>query len=79
MCIYLPMIAELPVAMLACARIGAVHSVVFAGFSAESLAQRIEDCKCNVILTCNGDLVFSDLPPVEANLGLFSKIEFNSR
>lgn len=57
-CIYLPMIAELPVAMLACARIGAVHSVVFAGFSAESLAQRIEDCKCNVILTCNGDQAF---------------------
>mmetsp|Transcript_8924 Transcript_8924/g.26779 ORF Transcript_8924/g.26779 Transcript_8924/m.26779 type:complete len:721 (-) Transcript_8924:858-3020(-) len=52
-CIYLPMIAELPIAMLACARIGAVHSVVFAGFSAESLAQRIEDCKSNVILTCN--------------------------
>lgn len=52
-CIYLPMLAELPIAMLACARIGAVHSVVFAGFSAESLAQRIEDCKTNVILTCN--------------------------
>ena len=54
-CIYLPMIAELPIAMLACARIGAVHSVVFAGFSSESLAQRIEDCKSNVLLTCNGE------------------------
>jgi len=42
--IYLPMICELPIAMLACARIGAVHSVVFAGFSAESLAQRVVDC-----------------------------------
>jgi acetyl-CoA synthetase len=42
--IYLPMIAELPIAMLACARIGAVHSVVFAGFSADALAQRIQDC-----------------------------------
>jgi acetyl-CoA synthetase len=44
--IYLPMLCELPIAMLACARIGAVHNVVFAGFSAESLAQRIQDCKC---------------------------------
>jgi len=51
--IYLPMLAELPIAMLACARIGAVHSVVFAGFSAESLAQRIIDCKPKVLLTCN--------------------------
>ena len=54
MSIYMPMVAELPIAMLACARIGAVHSVVFAGFSAESLAQRIDDCRCNVLLTCNG-------------------------
>ncbi len=52
--IYMPMVAELPIAMLACARIGAVHSVVFAGFSAESLAQRIDDCRCDVLLTCNG-------------------------
>ncbi|XP_024389050.1 acetyl-coenzyme A synthetase, chloroplastic/glyoxysomal [Physcomitrium patens] len=49
--IYMPMLAELPIAMLACARIGAVHSVVFAGFSAESLSQRILDCKPNIILT----------------------------
>ncbi|KAJ8434954.1 hypothetical protein Cgig2_025990 [Carnegiea gigantea] len=51
--IYLPMLMELPIAMLACARIGAVHSVVFAGFSAESLAQRIMDCKPKVVLTSN--------------------------
>nr|XP_010942302.1 acetyl-coenzyme A synthetase, chloroplastic/glyoxysomal [Elaeis guineensis] len=51
--IYLPMLMELPIAMLACARIGAVHSVVFAGFSAESLAQRILDCKPKVVITCN--------------------------
>lgn len=44
--VYLPMIAELPIAMLACARIGALHTVVFAGYSAEALAQRISDCKC---------------------------------
>lgn len=43
--IYLPMVCELPIAMLACARIGAIHNVVFAGFSAEALAQRIQDCK----------------------------------
>ena len=45
-CIYLPMIPELPVAMLACARIGAVHSVVFGGFSADSLRNRILDSSC---------------------------------
>ena len=43
--IYMPMVCELPIAMLACARIGAVHSIVFGGFSAESLAQRMENCK----------------------------------
>lgn len=51
--IYLPMLMELPIALLACARIGAIHSVVFAGFSAESLAQRIVDCKPMVVITCN--------------------------
>ena len=52
--IYAPMLCELPIAMLACARIGAVHSVVFAGFSAESLASRIEDCKARVVITTSG-------------------------
>ncbi|PPD98548.1 hypothetical protein GOBAR_DD04457 [Gossypium barbadense] len=51
--VYLPMLMELPITMLACARIGAVHSVVFAGFSSESLAQRIVDCKPKVVITCN--------------------------
>ncbi|KAJ0053775.1 hypothetical protein Pint_02465 [Pistacia integerrima] len=51
--IYLPMLMELPIAMLACARIGAVHSIVFAGFSAESLSQRIMDCKPKAVITCN--------------------------
>lgn len=46
--IYMPMVVELPVIMLACARIGAVHSVVFGGFSAEALADRIMDSKPNV-------------------------------
>jgi len=51
--IYLPMIPEAAVAMLACARIGAVHSVVFAGFSAEALAGRIEDCGSKIIITAD--------------------------
>ncbi|KAK8676006.1 hypothetical protein V6N13_034061 [Hibiscus sabdariffa] len=51
--VYLPMLLELPITMLACARIGAVHSVVFAGFSSDSLAQRIVDCKPKVVITCN--------------------------
>ncbi|CAI5444563.1 unnamed protein product [Caenorhabditis angaria] len=52
--LYLPMIPELAVAMLACARIGAMHSVVFAGFSAESLSARIVDAQCKVLVTADG-------------------------
>ncbi|MBI4196442.1 MAG: acetate--CoA ligase [Deltaproteobacteria bacterium] len=52
--IYMPMIPELPVALLACARIGAIHSVIFGGFSAESLKDRIVDAGCRVILTSDG-------------------------
>jgi len=55
-CIYLPMIPELPVAMLACARIGAIHSVVFGGFSAESLSDRINDSSCRMLITSNVSL-----------------------
>ncbi len=51
--IYLPMITELTVAMLACARIGAIHSVVFGGFSADSLRDRILDCGCTFLVTCD--------------------------
>jgi acetyl-CoA synthetase len=54
--IYLPMIPELPVAMLACARIGAIHSVVFGGFSAEALAGRINDAACKLLITSNTSL-----------------------
>ena len=53
-CIYLPMIPELAISVLACARIGAVHSVVFAGFSATALASRIQDCTCKLIITADG-------------------------
>jgi acetyl-CoA synthetase len=52
--IYMPMIPELPVAMLACARIGAPHSVVFGGFSADSLSGRINDAECKVLVTADG-------------------------
>lgn len=53
-CIYLPMIPELAVSVLACARIGAIHSVVFAGFSASALATRINDSNCKMVITSDG-------------------------
>lgn len=53
-CIYMPMIPEAVIAMLACARIGAIHSVVFGGFSAASLSGRIQDCDCNILITADG-------------------------
>ena len=53
-CIYVPMIPELAVATLACARIGAIHSVVFAGFSSTALATRINDCECKMVITADG-------------------------
>ncbi len=53
-CIYMPMIPELPVAMLACARIGAAHSVVFGGFSADSLSDRIDDASAKLLITADG-------------------------
>lgn len=53
-CIYLPMIPELAISVLACARIGAVHSVVFAGFSATALATRINDCDCKMVICSDG-------------------------
>jgi len=55
-CIYMPMVLELPVAMLACTRIGAIHSIVFGGFSADSLADRINDSKCKILVTSNVSL-----------------------
>lgn len=53
-CIYMPMVPELAIAVLACARIGAVHSVVFGGFSAQSIADRINDAQCKVVITSDG-------------------------
>lgn len=53
-CIYMPMIPQLAIAALACARIGVIHSVVFAGFSANSLADRIKDCDATMVITSDG-------------------------
>src|SRR5215831_12251146 len=65
--IYLPMIPELAFATLACARIGAIHSVVFGGFSPESLAGRIADCKSNVIITADEGVRGGRKVPLKAN------------
>ena len=53
-CIYMPMVPELAIAVLACARIGAIHSVVFGGFSAQSISDRIQDAQCNIVVTADG-------------------------
>ena len=53
-CIYMPMVPELAIAVLACARIGAIHSVVFGGFSFKSLSDRIQDADCNIVITADG-------------------------
>eukprot|EP00798_Chlamydomonas_sp_ICE-L_P012743 gene12743-15992_t len=72
--IYMPMIPELPAVMLACARIGAVHSVVFAGFSSESLASRIRDSSAKVVVTTTGskrgpkDILLKDIVDDALNL-----------
>src|SRR5438105_2152146 len=66
--IYLPMIPEAAYAMLACARIGAIHSVVFAGFSPDSLAQRITDCQSKVVITADEGLRGGKKVPLKANV-----------
>jgi acetyl-CoA synthetase len=66
--IYMPMIPEAAVSMLACARIGAIHSVVFGGFSPDSLAGRIEDCKSNVIVTADEGVRGGRKIPLKANV-----------
>jgi acetyl-CoA synthetase len=64
--IYLPMIPELPIAMMACARIGAIHSVVFGGFSADSLRDRILDSKCSALITADTGLRSGKPVPLKA-------------
>ncbi len=65
--IYMPMIPELAVAMLACARIGAIHSIVFGGFSAEALSDRILDSLCKVLITADGVMRGSKAVPLKEN------------
>ncbi len=64
-CIYMPMVPELEIAVLACARIGAIHSVVFGGFSAQSIADRIQDASCNIIITADGGYRGTKLVPLK--------------
>src|SRR3990167_1917419 len=72
-CIYLPMIPEAAIAMLACARIGAIHSVVFAGFSAESLKTRIIDAKCSMVITANVGIRDKKIIPLKKNVDIALK------
>ncbi len=65
--IYMPMVVEAPVAMLACARIGAIHSVVFGGFSPDSLANRIQDCESEFVITADEGLRGGRTVPLKAN------------
>ncbi len=64
-CLYMPMVPELAYAVLACARIGAIHSVVFAGFSSKSLADRINDAQCSIVLTADGGFRGSKITPLK--------------
>ncbi len=64
-CLYMPMVLELSIAVLACARIGAIHSVVFAGFSAKSLSDRINDAECTVLITSDGGFRGNKITPLK--------------
>src|SRR5690606_15427092 len=66
--IYLPMVPEAAIAMLACARIGAIHSIVFAGFSPEAVGSRIEDCDSDVVITADEGLRGGKHIPLKANV-----------
>src|ERR1044071_3588434 len=66
--IYLPMVPQAAIAMLACTRIGAVHSVVFGGFSAQSVADRIFDCQAKLVITCDGGFRRGAVVPLKKNV-----------
>ena len=66
--IYMPMIPEAAVAMLACTRIGAIHSIVFGGFSPDALAGRIQDCDSNIVITADAGMRGGKLVPLKANV-----------
>ena len=68
--IYMPMIPETAIAMLACARIGAVHSVVFGGFSPDALAGRIHDCESNIVITADEGVRGAKVVPLKANVDM---------
>ncbi len=68
--IYMPMIPELPIAMLACARIGAIHSVVFGGFAAEALAERNNDAQATMVITADGGWRRGKIVPLKENVDL---------
>ena len=77
--IYMPMVIEAAFAMLACARLGATHSVVFGGFAAKELANRIDDCRPKLIITCSSGIepgkIIKYVPIVEEALSLCQKFD----
>ncbi len=67
-CIYMPMILESVIAILACARVGAIHSVVFGGFSAQALSDRIQDASCKLVITTDGAFRWAKVIPMKATV-----------
>ncbi|MCZ2396219.1 MAG: acetate--CoA ligase [Chitinophagales bacterium] len=72
-CIYMPMVTELAIAMLACARIGAIHNIVFGGFSAKSIRDRIEDSQCTFVITADG--VYRGAKPIDLKSAVDAALE----
>jgi len=77
-CIYMPMVVEAAVAMLACARIGAIHSVVFGGFAPQSLADRINDCEASVVITADQGMRGGKKVPLKENVDKALSLSTNS-
>ena len=76
--IYMPMVPESVVAMLACARLGAIHSVVFAGFSPQAIAERMADCEAKVVLTTDGSYRKGKIVPLKDNVDQALQVEGNA-
>lgn len=72
-CLYMPMIPELAIAMLACARAGVIHSIVFGGFSSDSLKDRIQDCEAKMVITSDGSFRNQKVIPLKNNVNLAVK------
>jgi len=78
--IYLPMVPEAVISMLACARLGAIHSVVFGGFSSQSIAERVADCRAKVIVTADGGYRRGAIVPMKANVdGALDLVDGNGK